>query len=126
MIVDVVYLPAVWIAITALGILWGISFYLYMQLKRRTAEEFKKYNVKFVESGNAITDTLRVAFDNIKKNTRSANQLQSPLTELKARVHRIEQHISRIKVQGMPLSSAFPEEKEKSKITNQKNERRNK
>lgn len=120
-VATVIYLPAVWVAIVSLFILWGISFYLYIQLKRRTVQEFQKYNNKFVESGNAITDTLRVAFDNIKKNTRSLSQLQSPLAELKARIHRVEQAVQRL-----PNTTAKPSvQSNQQQKTNQKNERRN-
>lgn len=121
----VIYLPAVWLAIVSAFILWGISFYLYVQLKRRTVEEFQKYNSKFIESGNAITDTLKVAFDNVKKSSRDLSQVQSSVTEHKAKIHRLEQHIARIKVQGMSLKDAFPEVNQKYSKTKQKNERRN-
>jgi hypothetical protein len=109
-----------------LFILWGISFYLYIQLKRRIAEEFKKYNNKFTESGNAVADAMKVAFDNIKKNTRSENTYQTSMTEVKARVHRLEQHISREKVRGVKFPNMFSAIKDKSNIKNKQNERRDK
>ena len=114
------YVSVVWLTIGTLFVLWGTSLHLHIQLKRRTAEEFKKYNYKFVESGNAITDTLKVAFDNIKKNNRSLGQIQAPMSELKVRVHRVEQAVQRL---SSPATKGDATASQQQK-TNQKNERR--
>lgn len=47
------------------------------------------------EAGNAITDTLRIAFDNLKRNSGEHNKINTKLTEHNSRIHRLEQHINR-------------------------------
>ena len=86
-----IYVPVVWLAISTLAVLWVIAFYLYVQLKRRISEEFLKYNNRFAESGNAITDTLKIAFDQLKKNNTDHNKINSKLTEYSSKIHRLEQ-----------------------------------
>ncbi len=104
-------------------------------------EEFKKYNNKFVESGNTITEALKTAFDNVKKNNNSINKIESSLTEQNARVHKIERLLSRVPAARGMLPDVIPAENKeiketKSKLTvinkqllalkrEQKNERRN-
>jgi CRISPR/Cas system-associated exonuclease Cas4 (RecB family) len=102
----VLYIPTIWLVITALYIFCAVSFYLQLQLKRRTVEELQKCNNKFVASGNAITDTLKSAFDSIKKNTQSVAKLQSAIADHKNRIRRIEQQLSRVTVRGIPLADA--------------------
>lgn len=91
-----IQLPSIWLADMLLLDIWVALFYLYLQLKRRVSEEFEKYNIKFVESGNAITDTLKVAFDNIKKTSTEQQRLNAKLREYNSKLHRVEQHQHRL------------------------------
>lgn len=45
----------------------------------------------FIESGNAITDTLKVAFENLKKTSNDQSKTNAKLAEYNSRLHRIEQ-----------------------------------
>jgi len=46
---------------------------------------------KLIEAGNAITETLRVAFENIKRHGTEMNKISSKNTEHRSRIHRLEQ-----------------------------------
>ena len=77
-------------------ILWipFTCFMLHLQDKRRDAS-LKKNAEMLSEAGTAITDTLKVAFDNLKKVSASATKAQAKSSDHEARIHRIEQHFSK-------------------------------
>lgn len=67
----------------------------------RTHYQIKKIHQKFIEqdeshkkalseAGNAITDTLKVAFEQLKKNSVENNRTNNKITELNSKVHRLE------------------------------------
>lgn len=66
-------------------------FKLKKMLKRHNEEQKKA----LTEAGNAITDTLRVAFDNLKRNSADHNKINAKLTEHNSRIHRLEQFNNR-------------------------------
>ena len=76
-------------------ILKGIA--LHKQLDRLDKEHKKQ----LTEAGNAITDTLRVAFDNLKRNNSDHNKINSKITEHNSRIHRLEQNINRSVKDGL-------------------------
>ena len=65
------------------------------KLVRKLNEQEEKQKKALAEAGNAITDTLRVAFDNLKRNTSEHNKINAKLNEYNARIHRLEQHNNR-------------------------------
>lgn len=73
----------------------GYLVYRTVQLDRKIKEQDIAHKKALAEAGNAITETLRVAFDNLKKNSNEHGKLNSKLVEHNSRIHRLEQHISR-------------------------------
>ena len=69
-----------------------ICFVLY-KLNARREEDLKKTAQMLSEAGAAITDTMKVAFDNLKKVSGSATKSQSKVSDHEARLHRLEQHL---------------------------------
>lgn len=81
-----------------LFLLIGANVYLAykaMQLQKQLNKLDKDHKKQLAEAGNAITDTLRVAFDNLKRNTGDHNKINSKLTEHNSRIHRLEQNMNR-------------------------------
>jgi predicted phage gp36 major capsid-like protein len=68
-------------------------FYIYKirPTQQSFQESLKKQKVMFIESGNAITDTLKVAFENLKKTSNDQSKTNAKLTEYNSRLHRLEQ-----------------------------------
>ena len=68
-------------------------FYIYKirPTQQSFQESLKKQKVMFIESGNAITDTLKVAFENLKKTSNDQHKTSTKLTEYNSRLHRLEQ-----------------------------------
>jgi len=69
------------------------TFYIYKirPTQQSFQESLKKQKVMFIESGNAITDTLKVAFENLKKTSNDQHKTSTKLTEYNSRLHRLEQ-----------------------------------
>lgn len=68
-------------------------FYIYKirPTQQSFQESLKKQKAMFIESGNAITDTLKVAFENLKKTSNDQSKTNAKLTEYNSRLHRLEQ-----------------------------------
>ena len=69
------------------------TFYIYKirPTQQSFQESLKKQKAMFIESGNAITDTLKVAFENLKKSSNDQHKTNAKLTEYNSRLHRLEQ-----------------------------------
>lgn len=69
------------------------TFYIYKirPTQQSFQESLKKQKAMFIESGNAITDTLKVAFENLKKTSNDQHKTSTKLTEYNSRLHRLEQ-----------------------------------
>lgn len=87
---------------------------LYLTLKKMD----KTHKTTVVENGNAITETLRIIFDNIKRQTSKVDKLSGKHTEYQSRFHRLEQHVQRLATNAKETVELPKEEN--------KNERRNK
>lgn len=80
-------------------ILFGVCGYLmyqHVKLVRMLSEQDKNQKKALAEAGNAITDTLKVAFENIKRHGSEMNKLTSKYTETQSRIHRLEQTTQQI------------------------------
>lgn len=55
----------------------------------------KEHRKMIADAGMALTNTLKVAFDNLKRNNAEHNKINSKLTEYNSRIHRLEQHTNR-------------------------------
>ncbi len=64
--------------------------FLYL-LDKKSNEDWKKQREALAETGTAITDTLKVAFENLKKVSGTATKIQGKLTDHDSRLHRLEQ-----------------------------------
>jgi ribosomal 50S subunit-associated protein YjgA (DUF615 family) len=95
-----------------------VSYKLYVLYKRlNKLEEGSKKQLN--EAGNAIADTLRVVFDNLKRQGSKLDKLSSKYTEYQTRFHRLEQTTQRL------LSNTDKETPTKQNLEENKNERRN-
>lgn len=83
-------------------IIYAIGGFLLLQhlhLKKKIKKEMQEQDLahkkSLAEAGNAITDTLKIAFDNLKKNANEHNKINGKITEHNSRIHRLEQNSSR-------------------------------
>ena len=88
---------------------------LYKNLKKLEKESRQNLN----EAGGAISDTLKVLFDNLKRQTSKLDKLNNKHTEYQSRFHRLEQTTQRI------LSKTDKEYADNERIKENNNERRN-
>ena len=85
-------------AYIVLFLLVGTNVYLIykgVELHKKLINLDKEHKKQLAEAGNAITDTLKVAFDNLKRNNSEHNKINNKLTEHTARIHRLEQNANR-------------------------------
>lgn len=87
----------------------GYLVYRTVQLDRKIKEQDIAHKKALAEAGNAITDTLKIVFENLKKNSSDHGKLNSKLVEHNSRIHRLEQHINR-KNQQIESSSEYIQE----------------
>lgn len=73
----------------------GYLLYLNNKTLRKIQEQDIAHKKSLVEAGNAITETLRVAFDNLKRNTTDHNKINSKIVEHSGRIHRLEQYVGK-------------------------------
>lgn len=71
-------------------------FYQINKIKKQLSQQDEQQKKALAEAGNAITDTIRVAFDNIKKNAADRSRINSKLTEHNSRIYRLEQNNNRL------------------------------
>lgn len=109
----------IYIAFFVLFVVCGYLWYKHIQLGRRLKEQDIDHKKALTDAGNAITDTLRVAFDNLKRNTGEHNKIHAKLTEHNSRIHRLEQNINR-KTQPIENSSEYIDEFDKNSHKKQK------
>jgi hypothetical protein len=82
-----------------LSLLIGLDVYLIIKLRKlgkMLGEKSSEHNKKLSEAGNAITDTLRVVFDNLKRQSVKTDKLDKKETEYQSRFHKIENDIRRL------------------------------
>lgn len=111
----------VWV-LSLLGcILAGIILFLVWRNDKETIASAKKQETRLIEAGNAITDTLRVAFDNLKKISNTGSKTQTKINDHEARIRRLEQQLQRAgKVVKHQKPSAEPNEPEETKRPDKK------
>lgn len=83
---------------------------LYKQLKKLEKETRQDLN----EAGGAISDTLKVLFDNLKRQNVKLDKISNKHTEYQSRFHRLEQTTQRI----LSKTDKEPSAKENIKETN--------
>ena len=67
------------------------SYYQIEKLKQKLIEQDDGHKRALATAGNAITDTLKVAFEQLKKNNSDHSKINSKTTELNSRLYRLEQ-----------------------------------
>lgn len=85
----------IYIAFFVLFMLNGYFMYSHIKLKNVLKKQDIDHRKALVEAGNAITDTLKIVFENLKKNSSDHIKINTKLTEHSSKVHRLEQHINR-------------------------------
>jgi gamma-glutamylcysteine synthetase len=90
----------------------GYFIYEMFKLNKALIKQNEDQRKALAEAGNAITDTLRVAFDNLKRNTAEHNKINAKLNEHSSRIHRIEQHNNRNIRDGLKRTNIIEKEKE--------------
>jgi hypothetical protein len=103
---------SIYIAFFALFVICGFLLYQHVQLERRLKEQDIAHKKALAEAGNAITDTLKVAFDNLKRNASDHSKINGKLTEQNSRIHRLEQHIGRTVRETSNKDISVPDEQE--------------
>lgn len=107
----------------ALFLLYGVSgylFYINHKLKKQIKSQDTSHKKALAEAGNAITDTLKIAFDNIKQHNAKLDKLNNKHTEYQSRFHRLEQHLQQL------LAKYNKDNAKELKKQEPENERRNK
>lgn len=106
----------VYTILTLISLATTLLYYKLRRTEKALRDELKKNNKSLVDAGNAITDTLKIIFDNLKRTTQKQDKQANELHQTTNRIHRIEQQFNRIK---------YSEEIEnKNPIEETKNERR--
>lgn len=77
------------------------SYYQIKKLNKQLLEQNESHKKALATAGNAITDTLKVAFDQLKKNNSDHSKINSKLTEYNSRIHRLEQNMNRSVKDGL-------------------------
>jgi len=95
-----------------------VSYKLYSLYKKLSKLE-KESKQQLNEAGSAISDTLRVVFDNLKRQSSKLDKLSNKHTEYQTRFHRLEQTTQRL------ASTGEKETPTKQNLEENKNERRN-
>lgn len=108
--------------LTLCVLLIAYSVYSYNQIKKirqKFIEQDDVHKKALATAGNAITDTLKVAFDQLKKNNIDHSKINSKTTELSSRLHRLEQQQIRTTRDGINKINI---EKKQNKNLTQENE----
>ena len=87
----------VYTIITLLSLVNTLLFYRLVRTERALREEIQKNSRSLADAGNAIADTLKVAFDGIKRLTTKQDKQAVENNQITGRVHRIEQQLQRMK-----------------------------
>ena len=81
----------------------GYLMYKISKLNQTIANDNENHKKALAEAGNAITETLRVAFDNLKRNNAEHGKINTKLNEHSSRIHRLEQQNNRNVRDGLKL-----------------------
>lgn len=95
-------------------------FYINHRLRKQIQSQDISHKKALAEAGNAITDTLKIAFDNIKQHNVKLDKLNNKHTEYQSRFHRLEQHLQQL------LAKYNKDNAKELKKQEPENERRNK
>lgn len=99
-----------YIAFFILFVACGYLVYQYGRLERVIKEQNKIQKKELVDAGNAITETLKIAFDNLKKLSNKQDKNQNEFNQILGRIHRIEQKLQRIRISDEDINSVIAEE----------------
>lgn len=80
--------------------------YKIYKLDKKVENKTDGNNRQLAEAGNALTDTLKVAFDSLKKNSIEHTKINSKISDHNLRIHRLEQFQNR-KVKDSPRHDVF-------------------
>lgn len=86
----------IYLALLSLYALCGYLIHRIIKLNRKINEQDLAHKKALAEAGNAITDTLRVAFDNIKRQGSEMSKITNKQSEYQSRLHRLEQTLQQI------------------------------
>lgn len=114
------YMTFLYVALFLLYGLVGYLFYLNLKIRKQIEEQNISHKKALAEAGNAITDTLKIAFDNIKQHNVKLDKLNNKHTEYQSRFHRLEQHLQQL------LAKYNKDNAKELKKQEPENERRNK
>ena len=106
-----------------LFLLLGLVSYLFYssnKLNKLIKAQDVAHKKALAEAGTAITDTLKIAFDNIKQHNVKLDKLNNKHTEYQSRFHRLEQHLQQL------LAKYNKDNAKELKKQEPENERRNK
>jgi predicted PurR-regulated permease PerM len=81
--------------------LLGLSIYEIVKVKKQLLQQNENQKRSLAEAGNAITDTLRTAFDNIKNINQKHERLNKSVKEIDSRLQGIIIHEKKIVRQGL-------------------------
>ena len=95
------------------------TYYQIKKLHQKFIQQDESHKKALSEAGNAITDTLKVAFEQLKKNSIDHSKINSKTTELSSRLHRLEQQQIRTTRDGINKINI---EKKQNKNLTQENE----
>ena len=96
---------AIWTNLLTVGIVCHVVHKQDLEIKKnaeaikKTGDDLKTNSdnqaLALKEAGNALTDTLKIAFDSLKKLTSGQGKTHTKLTDVSGRLHRLEQHLQR-------------------------------
>lgn len=87
----------VYTILTLLSLATTMLYYRLRRTEQALRTEIQKNSKSLAEAGGAITDTLKVAFDNIKRTTHKQDKQTNELHQITNRIHRVEQQLQRMK-----------------------------
>ena len=84
------------LTLCALLIAYSVRYYYQIKkLQQKIIEQDDAHKRALATAGNAIADTLKVAFEQLKKNNSDHAKINSKLTDYNSRIHRLEQNMNR-------------------------------
>ena len=105
------------------------SYYQIKKLQQKIIEQDAKiieqdgaHKRALATAGNAITDTLTVAFEQLKKNNSDHSKINSKTTELNSRLYRLEQQQIRSVRDNVNRTNNFNKKQHKNLTQENKNE----
>ena len=109
-----------------LSVLIGLNLYLifklrkFRDLRKNLDDKASEQQKKLSEAGNAITDTMKVIFDNLKNQGYKIDKLNKKETEYQSRFHKIESDLRRLAIEQEKLVDARNMEVKKYERNNSK------